>query len=60
MGSALFGVSRRDVTKSVSFAYPVTKNLIASLGYQKNESSLDYYKTIPNIKIYVRRLIHIN
>ena len=43
LGSTLFGVSRRDVATNVSFAYPFSRNVIASLGYQKNESSLDYY-----------------
>jgi len=39
----LLGIARDESTVAVSASYPVWKNLTASVGYRKTDSSIDYF-----------------
>lgn len=42
-GGMLLGVARDETTVAVSASYPVWKNLTASVGYRRTDSSIDYF-----------------
>jgi hypothetical protein len=42
-GGMLLGVERGETTVAVSAPYPVWKNLTASMGYRRTDSSIDYF-----------------
>ena len=42
-GGMLLGVERDESTVAVSASYPVWKNLTASVGYRRTDSSIDYF-----------------
>ena len=42
-GGMLLGVERDETTIAVSASYPVWKNLTASVGYRRTDSSIDYF-----------------
>ena len=42
-GGMLLGVARDETTVALSASYPVWKNLIASVGYRRTNSSIDYF-----------------
>jgi hypothetical protein len=42
-GGMLLGVARDDTTIAVSASYPIWKNLTASVGYRRTDSTIDYF-----------------
>jgi hypothetical protein len=42
-GGMLLGIARDETTVAVSASYPVWKNLTASVGYRRTDSSIDYF-----------------
>lgn len=42
-GGMLLGVARDETTVAVSASYPIWKNLTASVGYRRTDSSIDYF-----------------
>ena len=42
-GGMLLGVARDETTISVSASYPIWKNLTASVGYRRTDSTIDYF-----------------
>ena len=44
-GGLLLGAARDAKTASISVSYPVWRNLTATLGYAKTNSTIDYFDT---------------
>ena len=42
-GGMLLGVARDEATVAVSASYPIWKNLTASVGYRRTDSTIDYF-----------------
>lgn len=42
-GGMLLGVARDEITVAVFASYPIWKNLTASVGYRRTDSSIDYF-----------------
>ena len=42
-GGMLLGVARDETTIAVSVSYPIWKNLTASVGYRRTDSTIDYF-----------------
>ena len=42
-GGMLLGVARDETTIAVSASYPIWKNLTASVGYRRTDSTIDYF-----------------